>query len=191
MASLTIQVHEGEQTNTFLPFALATWVFTNTAFLPYLALRPDPSECPRRLCKEDLSHLERVLSEDKKISLTYILAGIYSLGWAAFGRPEWFEAGGSLGERWSSLVDLLCSDRFTVASAVEMALFAIFQGWLVDDDWAKRAHGDDGKWMTDLAKYVPFFGLGYYMMARPPLPSEKDMFRPWIGTQPGDSSPEQ
>jgi len=142
------------------------------------------------LCEEDLTPLERTLSEDKHIHMTYIMAGIYSLLWALFGRPDWFDMGGSMVERWQSFLDLLGSDRFTFASTVEIFLFSVFQGWLVDDDWAMRMRrgrrgsgggGDDGKWLTDVAKYVPFLGLGWYMMARPPLPSEKEVFGAWMG----------
>jgi hypothetical protein len=57
---------------------------------------------------------------------------------------------------------------------VDLVYFAIFQGWLVDDDILRRQpEGMSGEGFTGLkavAKFVPFFGLVAYLIARPPLP---------------------
>ena len=51
---------------------------------------------------------------------------------------------------------------------VDLVIFALFQGWLVDDDLRRRgvAEGELGS-LRSIAKFVPFAGLGYYLTARP------------------------
>ena len=44
----------------------------------------------------------------------------------------------------------------------------MFQGWLVNDD-LKRRGVEEGELngLRNIAKFVPFLGLGYYLTARP------------------------
>jgi len=187
-------VEKGKQDNLFLPFLIAMLVFTNAAYLPYLVLRPGgpPMETPPfDLMEEDLTPLEKGLGENKVVTGIYAMAGAYSLLWALVGRPGYFEGGGGMVERWSSMMVLLGSDRLMVAFSTELFLFWFFQGWMVDDDWKRRMKGrrsgsgddgdDEGILLRAIGKYVPLLGLGYYMWARPPLPREEDLLPPGGG----------
>jgi hypothetical protein len=51
---------------------------------------------------------------------------------------------------------------------VDSLVFWTFQGWLVPDDMKRRGF-DDATALT-VARAVPFFGLAYYLLVRPPLP---------------------
>ena len=101
------------------------------------------------------------------------MVGVGSVGWGLFGR---FDEFGDLPTRWASLGALLSGDRLGASFVVDLVLFALFQGWLVDDDLARRGVGAAGS-PTDrptlraMAKYVPFLGLCSYALLRPPLPS--------------------
>ena len=52
-------------------------------------------------------------------------------------RPEF----GDLAARTASLGELLSYDRLGSSFVVDLALFALFQGWLVDDDLRRRGVG--------------------------------------------------
>ena len=73
-------------------------------------------------------------------------------------------------------------DRVGSSFIVDLVIFGIFQGWLVDDDLKRRGAlvGDevtDGNisLLRGLAKYVPFFGLAIYLTFRPGLPSREQL----------------
>jgi hypothetical protein len=161
--------------NFFLPFAAAGLALTNTAFLPYLVLRPLHKTDEACIRKEEVPEVELQLGESKKLLAVYGLAGLYSVWWGFFGRAEF----GGLSERWTSLVELASTDRLMFAFCVEAALFCVFQGWLVNDDLRRRTRGREGEgWglgeviVPWVAKVVPFVGLFVYMMWRPPLLEE-------------------
>jgi hypothetical protein len=67
--------------------------------------------------------------------------------------------------------DLLSTDRLMFAFVVELGLCWLFQGWLVDDDLERRGVlGDPATQGLRLAaKTVPFLGLWWYFLKRPPL----------------------
>ncbi len=155
--------------NLFAPFAAAGLALTNTAFLPYLVLRPLHRKEDPPVTQQDVPVVEQQLGESKPLLAVYGLAGLYSIYWAFFGRPEF----GGLAERWASFTDLVSSDRLMFAFTVEAVLFWVFQGALVDDDLRRRGRAPGGV-LSVVAKVVPFFGLFVYMMARPPLLSDED-----------------
>ena len=79
-----------------------------------------------------------------------------------------------------SISSYLSIDRVGSSFIVDLVIFGIFQGWLVDDDLKRRGAliGDevvDGNvsLLRGLAKYVPFFGLAIYLTFRPGLPSRE------------------
>ncbi|KAM3577111.1 hypothetical protein VYU27_001029 [Nannochloropsis oceanica] len=156
--------------NFFLPFAAAGLALTNTAFLPYLVLRPLHKKDETCVRKEDVPQVELQLGEAKKLLAVYGLAGLYSVWWGFFARPEF----GGLSARWASLIEMASTDRLMFAFCVEAVLFWVFQGWLVDDDMMRRTgakkSGSLGEILVpSVAKVVPFVGLFMYMMWRPPL----------------------
>jgi len=153
--------------NFFFPFAAAGLALTNTAFLPYLILRP-LHKVDKPVMQEEVPEIELKLGESKPLLSVYGVAGLYSIWWAFFGRPEF----GGLTERWASFTDLVSSDRLMFAFSVEAVLYWIFQGWLVDDDMRRRAAVSEGV-VPWIAKTVPFLGLFVYMLWRPPLLSQQ------------------
>ena len=54
---------------------------------------------------------------------------------------------------------------------VDSLVFWTFQGWLVPDDMKRRGFNDATALAT--ARAVPFFGLAYYLLVRPPLPESE------------------
>jgi len=100
--------------------------------------------------------------------LAFLGVGLLSLGWAAAGRPEF----GDLATRWASFADIVGTDRLTFSFVVDCLYFWAFQGWLMNDDMLRRG-GVGGPNLT-LAKAVPFFGLIYYLVARPGLGPPQD-----------------
>lgn len=212
----------GGKVNFYLPFAAAALVLTNTAYLPYLVVRPlheywggkeDEKENEKegkgrgRVRWEDLPKVEQQLGESKALLSVYGLAGCYSIWWTFFGRPEFgvcvcvcvflsesysltemsfsqhlrgiphsypcththAHTQQGFPERWTSFLDLVNSDRLMFAFTVELFLFWVFQGSLIDDDMRRRGVEPRGLGVW-LAKIVPFVGLFGYLLWRPALP---------------------
>ena len=71
-------------------------------------------------------------------------------------------------------------DRVGSSFLVDLAIFAAFQGWFVDDDLKRRGvvleedGGGDLAILCNVAKYVPFFGMAVYLTLRPSLPAQGD-----------------
>jgi hypothetical protein len=100
--------------------------------------------------------------------------GTGSILWGFFARQDEF---GGLSERFSSLIDLLSIDRVGSSFLVDLAIFGLFQGWLVDDDLKRRgieAPEKDDSPLVKAAKYVPFFGMAAYLAFRPSISSKDE-----------------
>jgi hypothetical protein len=136
---------------------------TNAIYLPYLVGRRAKDNLVTRFDPATLSTLERI-GESRVTPLALTAVAAYAVVWALTARPEF----GPLAERWASFVDLASSDRLTFSFVVDLAFFWVFQGWLVEDDLARRGGGKGGLGPL-AAKYVPFVGLVAYFMTRPPL----------------------
>ncbi|GMH61163.1 hypothetical protein TrRE_jg12706 [Triparma retinervis] len=108
------------------------------------------------------------------------LEGIFNLllSWAAmFSGFAATERGpgeeGRLGSYGKALVGMQVGCSFLV----DLVVFGIFQGWMVDDDMRRRGVGGEGgrepteveRLGVGLAKFVPFIGLSSYLLLRPPL----------------------
>ena len=65
--------------------------------------------------------------------------------------------------------------RLAYALLGDCAFFAIFQGWLLEADLAKREPlaGDERARLLAVGRFVPFVGLVAYLLARPPLVTSK------------------
>lgn len=157
-----------EPKNAFLPYVLGMQLLTNAILLPYLVLRkpwmPPPSSSPSYA----LTKAEK-FGESKLPTLAFFAIGLLSLGWAVVGRQGDF---GDVTQRLSTFSDIVSSDRLTFSFVVDCLYFWVFQGWLMDDDLARRGvkEGKQGGPNLTLAKAVPFFGMVYYLLARPSLP---------------------
>ena len=166
-----------EKPNIFpmLPAVAGMQFLTSAFLLPYLALRTSEElESGDVVYKEDVSGLESTLGEFRWLGAMMGAVGSGSIAWFFLARADVF--GSDFGERYSSFMDLLSIDRVGSSFIVDLAIFALFQGWLVDDDMRRRGVDIDGGEMTGLrtiAKFIPFFGMATYLTVRPSLPEKQ------------------
>ena len=165
--------------------------FLTSAFLlPYLVTRSTEEENfgrsdstdnfkPAMVVKqEDLSPVARIAGESPWLGISMGIVGTGSLIWGALARMDDF---GGWNERWTSFLQLLSIDRVGSSFVVDLIIFGLFQGWLVDDDIKRRvdaSSNNDGvessspmplTLLTNIAKYVPFFGMAAYLILRPKI----------------------
>jgi len=159
----------GSTSNDMVPVVAGMQFLTNAFYLPYLVTRPaSPDELTYI---EDVGPAAATLGEARALGPALAVVGTGAIGWGLFARPEF----GDLPTRFQSLCDLLSADRLGTSFVVDLALFAIFQGWLVDDDLRRRGIDPvDAGALRFVAKYVPFWGLCAYLTLRPALPSRGD-----------------
>jgi hypothetical protein len=149
---------------------------TSGFLLPYLFTRTSERIMPEKsvvVYREDISGvLQREVAEWRPLGLVLGVVGTSSIVWGLVARPEY----GDLATRYLSFLDLLSIDRVGSSFIVDLAIFAAFQGWFVDDDLRRRGVAlDELMFLRITAKFVPFFGLVAYLTLRPPLPiREKD-----------------
>lgn len=148
-----------------LPIVIGMQFLTSAFLLPYLATRSAEGKAEEEISRDELSVVARV-TESKILSISMGIVGIGSIFWGLFARTDDF---GDLTARYSSLVELLSIDRVGSSFLVDLAIFGLFQGWLVDDD-VKRRRMESDSMLTNAAKYVPFFGLVTYLTFRSELP---------------------
>ena len=148
-----------------LPVVVGMQFLTSAFLLPYLTTRT--SETRKDITVKELSSVSR-LTENILLGPAMVFVGSYSILWAFQGRVEEF---GLLPERWATFMDLLSIDRVGSSFLVDLGIFALFQGWLVDDDLQRRGvQQTELSLLRGVAKYVPFFGLGVYLAMRPQIP---------------------
>lgn len=151
------------------PTVLGMQLLTNAVYLPYLATRsPEDGQVVYR---DELDPTEAAVSESRALGPLLAAVGTGSIAWFAAARPEF----GDWSTRLASLGKLLSNDRLGSSFVIDLVLFSFFQGWLVDDDLARRgvAPGEEPA-LRGAAKFVPFYGLCAYLALRPPLP-ERDV----------------
>jgi len=181
---------------SLVPTIVGMQFLTSAFLLPYLfartseryssEIRPPvydgPSrDLPRRirpLYKEELDRPALVLGEWRGLGVLLGLVGFFAVYWGFAGRPEDF--GPPIwvsNKRMVDFMKILDKDRIAAGFVVDMWVFGIFQGWLVDDDWKRRGRSlEEEKFMRNVAKFVPFFGLASYLIFRPKYPSSQDAF---------------
>ena len=154
-----------------LPAVVGMQFLTSAFLLPYLTLRTSESMSEvEPVYLEDLETPAKVV-ESRLLGPFLGTVGAGAFVWGASARMADF---GGLEERMTSFWQLMSIDRVGSSFLVDLAIFAVFQGWLVDDDLRRR--GVDDEELTVLrntAKYVPFFGLAAYMFLRPTFPSRE------------------
>lgn len=119
---------------------------TNAILAPYMALRF--GQAPTEPLPESKGALAR------PFGAVGLGVGALSLYWAAAARPE---VGGSLSDRWAYWQHLLADDRVTIAFVVDVALFAVWQAFLMGE---VMPEGDSARPL----RWVPFFGLGAWLV---------------------------
>jgi hypothetical protein len=160
------------------PMIVGMQFLTSGFLLPYLFTRTSERNSEDGttsvVYRDDIAgDLQREVAEWRPLGVILGLVGTSSILWALFARPEF----GEFGDRYASFLDLLSIDRVGSSFIVDLAIFAAFQGWFVDDDlWRRGVASDELAFLRNAAKLVPFFGLVMYLNLRPPLPTrgEKD-----------------
>lgn len=158
----------GRPSGSMLPTVIGMQLLTNAIYLPYLVTRsPEPADA-KEVCQEDLDPSEALISENRVLGPVLAVAGVGAVLWGLWARPEF----GDFQTRWASLVQLLSGDRLGTSFVVDLALFALFQGWLVDDDLRRRGvDPKQGGALRAVARFLPFLGLCAYLCFRPALSS--------------------
>ena len=151
----------------FLPTVIGMQFLTSAFLLPYLATRTTEIET-----KVSLQELEIPVVESPLLGPFLGGLGVTALAWSSLARVDDF---GGWSERVTSFWQLMSIDRVGSSFLVDLAIFAVFQGWLVDDDLKRRgvAEGELGP-LRSVAKFVPFFGMAAYMTLRPKYASQDE-----------------
>ena len=151
-----------------LPMVAGMQFLTSAFLLPYLVTRSsETDEGP--VYVEDLSQVAQV-TESRLLAPLLTAVGSGSILWAIMARADQF---GDWNERLVSFGELLRIDRVGSSFLVDLAIFAAFQGWFVEDD-AKRRGMSLASPLVALGKFLPFFGMGAYLTFRDSLPSKED-----------------
>ena len=150
-----------------LPMVAGMQFLTSAFLLPFLATRSN--EQSGIVYREDLSPVAQA-TESRLLGVAMASVGTGAFFWASFARMDNF---GGWSERLPSFLELLSIDRVGSSFLVDFAIFAVFQGWLVDDDLKRRNMSNDNALAT-AAKFIPFFGLALYLTFRDPLPTREN-----------------
>lgn len=129
----------------------------------------------------ELSAFEK-FGESKLLPYAVISFSFLCIYWIFQGRVDTF---GGWPDRLDSYIQLVSNDRLSFSFLVDLVYFALFQGWLIDDDMKRRinlasADVEEQKRSTILkyiGSYIPFYGLASYLIFRPPLLNNKDSER--------------
>ena len=137
----------------------AAMFLTNALMLPYFAARaaaPAPSARVLEEAAEQEGLVESTTGTKGALSRAFgasgLAVGALSVWWALFADPA---TGGDLEQRLAYLAGLMSSDRVSLAFVVDIALFSVWQAFLINelDEDAPAA-----------CKFVPFWGLGAWLL---------------------------
>ena len=137
----------------------AAMFLTNALMLPYFAARaaaPEPSARDLEAAAEKEGLAESTTGTKGVLSRAFgasgLAVGALSVWWALVADPA---TGGDLDQRLSYLGGLMSSDRVSLAFVVDIALFSVWQAYLINelDEDAPAA-----------CKFVPFWGLGAWLL---------------------------
>jgi hypothetical protein len=161
-----------ENQNEMLFTVIVMQFLTNAVYLPYLINRTSERDKNQsRIYSKSLSKIEEI-GESKITPIILCGLGVTCLYWCVSGRYDDY---GDWSTRLSSYVDLVSNDRLSFSFLIDIIYFALFQGWLIDDDLLRRENVSDSKQfqLKLLGKFVPFFGFIYYLLSRPALKSQQ------------------
>lgn len=127
------------------PLFIGSMFITNVIFIPWFALR----ECQPAAAVSSTSGaaVQQPPAWAPAAAGVSGVAGVISLWWALFARPEY----GGLADRWSYFLTSSTSDRIFYAFLIDAALYIIWQAALMPKSAGKL-------------RYVPFFGLVAYWL---------------------------
>lgn len=128
-----------------VPWWGASMFLTNVFLMPYMARRATAVPDPERTQSKGM--LARAFG------VVGFLVGAIAVYWFLAGRPEF----GGVAERSQFFLDKLTRDRVTIAFAVDLLLFGIFQAVLMG---AVEPVGSPRRWL----RYVPFWGLAIWLI---------------------------
>jgi len=146
-----------------IPAVVGMQFLTSAFLLPYLVLRStEKTPEGEKLTLKDLDTPAK-LTESKLFASALGLVGLGSVVWGSFARASTYGS-----DRIETFWKLMSIDRVGSSFLVDLAIFAAFQGWLVDDDLKRRGVKIENMGgVRNAAKFVPFFGLVAYMILRP------------------------
>lgn len=148
------------------PIVVGMQFLTSAFLLPYLVTRS--KEVESNISREELTPVAQV-TESRLLGVAMGIVGTGSIFWGLLARTQDF---GEFPERLFSLIELLTIDRVGSSFVVDLVIFGLFQGWLVDDDLERRGM-DTNTPMAKAAKYLPFFGMASYLTFRSQLSTEE------------------
>jgi hypothetical protein len=129
------------------------------------------------LYREEIDKSGSVVGEWRGLGIIGGFLGLLGVYWffngriAEFGPPLWESP-----KRMQSFMKLLSIDRVGSTFIVDLVIYSFFQGWLVDDDWKRRGRSmDDERFLRNVAKFVPFWGLACYLTFRPKYPRRNEL----------------
>ena len=174
---------------SILPTVIGMQFLTSAFLLPYLFCRtserstinsyqPRPrSVLTRPLYKEELDRSASVVGEWRGLGIIGGFLGLLGVYWFFNGRiPEFGPPLWESPKRMQSFEKLLSIDRVGSTFVLDLIIFSFFQGWLVDDDWKRRGRSmEDEKFLRNVAKFVPFWGLACYLTFRPGFPTRNEL----------------
>lgn len=173
---------------SILPTVIGMQFLTSAFLLPYLFCRTSersslsPFDRPRSiltrpLYREEIDKSGSVVGEWRGLGIIGGFLGLLGVYWffngriAEFGPPLWESP-----KRMQSFMKLLSIDRVGSTFIVDLVIYSFFQGWLVDDDWKRRGRSmDDERFLRNVAKFVPFWGLACYLTFRPKYPRRNEL----------------
>ncbi len=149
-----------------LPYAaVATLLLfvTNFVYLPYLVVRAPRARRVQPVAAP--SPLLRV-AESRLLPGAVAALAAASLAWALFGRAAAGDAG-DIVERFHQFRTLLSTDILAHSLGLDCVALALLQSALVNDDVKRRGwDGPECNTAVAMARFVPLFGLVYYLWRR-------------------------
>ncbi|XP_030491639.2 uncharacterized protein LOC115707740 [Cannabis sativa] len=135
---------------------------TNTFLIPYMAIRLNEAESDDTRNQNKLSQLGSVMTRGASVvGLTGGVVCLVSTLWALFGRMD--GDFGGIAERWEFLISYLGSERLAYAFIWDIALYTIFQPWLIGENLQNVQQSKLG--IVNLLRFVPVVGLIAYLVS--------------------------
>ncbi|KAK4533838.1 hypothetical protein CCYA_CCYA19G4720 [Cyanidiococcus yangmingshanensis] len=175
-------------------FLVGSALLTNVFYLPYLVIRrpltsvtvPTNQASPKGVSSERNEQKDEMtaqssapdwllrVGESRALPLLLSTMVLVAVFWAFGGRPTYPAAPPFSIDRLTTYAhDILQKDRLAVSFPIDMLVFAIFQAVLVPDDMRRRGidpQSTQGKRWIHRARWIPFFGVAWYLWSRPRLP---------------------
>ena len=119
------------ESNAMVPTLIGMQLLTNAFLLPYLITRPIPTT---PTITSPLTGIEKA-GESKLLPGIVFGFSMLCLYWLLEGRADVY---GTVQDRYESFKTLISTDRLSFSFLVDILYFSVFQGWLMDDDYARR-----------------------------------------------------